>query len=147
MALVKNQECFCCGPKNPYGLHLKHQVLSGGAIRIEFVAAPRYQGWANILHGGVYSLIFDELLGRISYEMGYDGMTARMEVRYRHPVMIGETIIFLAELDKHIKNLLEVKLTARKGDGTLVAEGTGRVLIKGARAPHTLAAGATPSSP
>lgn len=144
MELVKNRECFCCGTKNPDGLHLKHQVLDGGTIRIEFLAEPRYQGWANLLHGGVYSLIFDELLGRIAYEMGFDGMTARMEVRYRQPVAIGESVIFLGELDRHIKNILEVKLTARKGDGTLAAEGTGRVLIKGVRGAGTLAAGATP---
>lgn len=148
--LIKGEGCFCCGRENAVGMRLPFRRLPDGSIEIDFLAEKRYEGWSDILHGGIVSLLFDELLGRISYEAGLDGMTARMGVRYRRPVRIGERLVFRAEIAREAKGVLEVRLAARRAgegpDGGPVAEGTGKVLIKGRRGGIRMEEAAKPRS-
>ncbi|MBW2039414.1 MAG: PaaI family thioesterase [Deltaproteobacteria bacterium] len=129
MELVKDKRCFVCGEENRDGLKLR--VLRDGdkGVKAEFVAHDRYRGWSTYLHGGVVSLIFDELLGWNSFYLGYDAMTARMEVRYRKPIPLGSRVIFKGTLEKETKGLLEIKTVAYLEDGSLAAEGRGKMVI------------------
>lgn len=129
LQLVKDRRCFVCGEENPHGLKVK--VVYDGIDRVEaeFIAEDRYRGWADYLHGGVLTLIFDEMLGWLSYYMGHDAMTARLEVRYRKPVPLGSRLTFNGVLEREIKGLLDIKLWARLDDGSVAAEGKGRMMI------------------
>lgn len=129
LQLVKDRRCFVCGEENPHGLKVK--VVYDGVDRVEaeFIAEDRYRGWADYLHGGVLTLIFDEMLGWLSYYMGHDAMTARLEVRYRKPVPLGSRLTFNGVLEREIKGLLDIKLWARLDDGSVAAEGKGRMMI------------------
>jgi hypothetical protein len=98
-------------------------------VETEFIAEDRYRGWSDYLHGGVLTLIFDELLGWLSRYMGHDAMTARLEVRYRKPVPLGSRLIFNGVLERRIKGLLDIKLCAKLEDGSVAAEGKGRMMI------------------
>lgn len=133
MNLEKDRRCFVCGEENPHSLKVK--VRSDGERRVtaEFVARSRYRGWADYLHGGVLSLLFDELLGWISVYSGYDAMTARLEVRYRKPVPLGSKLTFTGELEKEGKGVLDVRTFAYFEDGSVAAEGKGRMMILGRR--------------
>ena len=127
--LKKNDYCFCCGASNPSGLHL--DVLKDGStgVKTEFTALRRYCGWSHYLHGGVISLIFDELLGWLAFHLGYDALTARLEVRYRQPVPLGSRLILKAALEKEIRGLLDIRTTASLEDGSVIAVGKGRMMI------------------
>lgn len=129
MELVKSNGCFVCGEQNRDGLKL--QVLRDGdkGVMAEFIAHNRYQGWSRYLHGGIVSLIFDELLGWNSFYLGYDAVTARMEVRYRKPIPLGSRIIFKGSLEKETKRLLEIKTVAYLKDGSVAADGRGKMVI------------------
>ncbi|MBW1783255.1 MAG: PaaI family thioesterase [Deltaproteobacteria bacterium] len=129
--LEKNTYCFACGAENPHGLHLN--VLQDGStgVKTEFIAARRYCGWSRYLHGGVISLIFDELLGWLSSNLGYDAVTARMEVRYRQPVPLGSRVILKGELERQVRGLLDIRTTASLEDGSVMATGKGRMMILG----------------
>jgi acyl-coenzyme A thioesterase PaaI-like protein len=127
--LEKDASCFCCGKENPYGLHLN--VLEDGpvGVKTEFMADKRYCGWSQYLHGGVISLIFDELLGWVSFHLGYDAVTARLEVRYRQPVPLGSRLILKGALKRQERNLLDIGTVASLEDGTVAAVGKGRMMI------------------
>ncbi len=129
MELIKDNHCFVCGKKNHDGLKL--EVIRDGdkGVRAEFIAHDRYRGWSKYLHGGVISLIFDELLGWNAMYLGYDAVTARMEVRYRKPIPLGSRVIFKGNLERVIKGILEIKTAAYLEDGSLVAEGRGKMVI------------------
>ena len=133
--LEKDGRCFCCGKENPYGLRL--DVLQDGpaAVKTEFIADKRYCGWSRYLHGGVISLIFDELLGWVSFYLGYDAVTARLEVRYRQPVPVGSMLILKGELKRQERCLLDIGTTACLEDGSVVAVGKGRMMIIEKRPP------------
>jgi len=134
--LEKDGHCFCCGKENPHGLHL--QVVRDGptGVQAAFIADPRYCGWSRYLHGGVISLIFDELLGWVSFYLGYDAVTARLEVRYRHPVPLGARILFKGELKSQERGLLDMETVARLEDGSVAAKGRGRMMIIQERGPR-----------
>lgn len=127
--LVKDDYCFCCGPGNPSGLHLNVVKDGHEGVKTEFMALRRYCGWSRYLHGGVISLIFDELLGWLSFHLGYDAVTARLEVRYRQPAPLGSRIILKAALEKETRGLLDIRTTAGLEDGNVIAVGKGRMMI------------------
>jgi acyl-coenzyme A thioesterase PaaI-like protein len=129
MELIKDNHCFVCGKENREGLKL--QVVRDGdrGVRSEFVAHEHYRGWSKYLHGGMVSLIFDELLGWNAFYLGYDAVTARMEIRYRRPIPLGSRVLFKGFLEKEAKGLLVVKTFVYLEDGSLAAEGKGTMLI------------------
>lgn len=127
--LVKDEACFVCGRKNPRGLHLKVEKDGDKGAVAEFLAEETYKGWSRYLHGGVVSLIFDELLGWTSCYLGYTAVTARVEVRYRHPIPIGSRVTFKGRLQKEEKGLLFIRTEAFLPDGTLAAEGMGKMMV------------------
>lgn len=129
LRLVKDRRCFVCGEENPDGLHLKVVFDGADGVRTEFLAEERYRGWSDYLHGGVLTLIFDEMLGWLSRYLGHDAMTARLEVRYRKPVPLGNRLTFHGVLEREIKGLLDIRLNARLNDGSVAAEATGRMMI------------------
>ena len=129
LELEKDKRCFVCGMENPHGLKIKVEQDGPNQVRCEFIADDRYRGWSNYLHGGIFSLVFDEMLGWLSRYMGHDAMTARLEVRYRKPVPLGSKMIFSGVLEREIKGILDIKLGANLEDGTLAAEGKGRMMI------------------
>ena len=129
LQLVKDRRCFVCGMENPNGLKLKVVYDGVDQVEAEFMAEDRYRGWSDYLHGGVLTLIFDEMLGWLSRYMGHDAMTARLEVRYRKPVPLGSRLTFNAVLEREIKGLLDIKLCAKLEDGSMAAEGKGRMMI------------------
>jgi acyl-coenzyme A thioesterase PaaI-like protein len=127
--LNKDTSCFVCGAENKDGLQLHIQKDGAKGVKTEFVADHRYRGWANYLHGGVISLIFDELLGWNAVYLGYDAVTARMEVRYRRPVPLGSRVTFQGTVEKESKRILEMRTHAYLEDGSLAAEGRGTMMI------------------
>ena len=129
LELTKDSHCFACGVDNPHGLHLRVEKDGENGARAQFIAAEKYRGWSNFIHGGIISLIFDELLGWTTRYAGFDAMTARLEIRYRNPVPLGATVDFKAERERIVRGLLDVRLSARMKDGTVVAEGKGRMMI------------------
>lgn len=129
LQLEKNERCFVCGDENLHGLKVKVVHDGKKSVFADFLVDERYGGWSNYLHGGILSLIFDELLGWLSVYLGYDAVTARLEVRYRDPVPLGSRIHFTGTLKKQTKRLLDIKTTARLEDGSLAAEGMGRMMI------------------
>ena len=129
LKLFKDKRCFVCGVENPHGLKIKVNRAGDQQVTAEFIAEDRYRGWSDYLHGGVLTLVFDEMLGWLSRYMGHDALTARLEVRYRKPVPLGSRLFFSAVLQRQIRGLLDINLCAKLEDGTVAAEAGGRMMI------------------
>jgi acyl-coenzyme A thioesterase PaaI-like protein len=127
--LNKDTFCFVCGEDNRDGLRLHIERDGDKGVRTKFVADQRYRGWANYLHGGVIGLIFDELLGWNARYLGYDAMTARMEIRYRKPIPVGSRVLFQGTVERESNRILEMRTHAYLEDGSLAAEGLGKMMI------------------
>ncbi len=84
--------CFACGKANPIGLKLQiHPHPEGGAVA-EFTAAPEYQGYEGVLHGGIVATLVDEVMVWASFFQGFPVVTGTLTVKYRKPVPVGEPL-------------------------------------------------------
>ena len=120
--------CFGCGQANPIGLKLKF-LIEDGKVRAEFVPASYHQGWNSVLHGGLLALCLDEAFGWVLYSQGIKAMTARMDLRFRKTVRIGQKIRITGEIRKRSRKLIETYAKAELEDGTLAAEATATMFV------------------
>jgi uncharacterized protein (TIGR00369 family) len=118
-----NNPCFGCGPNNPIGLKLKFRQEHGKA-KAEFVPGEHHQGWPGLIHGGVICALLDEAMGYVTFNMGLKTLTAKMELRFRQPVRIGQKLILTAKILDHRRNLIRTTGKIELEDGTTIAEST-----------------------
>jgi len=90
------QQCFVCGQRNPFGLHL-HFQSEGERVITEFTGDERHQSFPGIIHGGIQAAMLDETMGRITVLEHRWVMTARLELRYRAPARINVPLRIQAE--------------------------------------------------
>jgi uncharacterized protein (TIGR00369 family) len=88
---LRPHHCFACGELNEIGLHLKLN-LEPGLCWTELEMPRRFEGWDGIIHGGILSTILDEVMAWALVSCDNWGVTARMSIEYRKPVMVGQRI-------------------------------------------------------
>lgn len=92
---ASSRHCFVCGVHNDHGLKLAFFNQEPGVVVARFVICEKHQGYPGIAHGGVVAAILDEVAGR-TFMAGDPPrflVTAKLSVRYRRPVPIGQPLI------------------------------------------------------
>ncbi len=120
---LKGYNCFVCAPHNPIGLHLDF-YLDGETIRTNWQPEGPYQGYPNILHGGIQATLLDEVASWAVYVIGgTGGVTARIEVKYLKPVLIDKgSVALAAEIVERKKRIMTVQVSLFDGGGVLCTE-------------------------
>jgi acyl-coenzyme A thioesterase PaaI-like protein len=120
--------CFICGLENPVGLHLHIYETEPGVVETTYTAPVHFQGYPGVLHGGIVGAIIDEISGRAL--MGSDPMkprflfTARLEVKYRRNVPIGQPLKIVGKAGKSKSRSAEAWAGIYDAEtGELLAEG------------------------
>ena len=88
---VEPHGCFVCGDLNADGLRLPI-YSSADRAWTTLTIEPRFQGWADLSHGGILATLLDEVMGWALFERDCWGVTAEMTVRYKRPVPVGRRI-------------------------------------------------------
>jgi acyl-coenzyme A thioesterase PaaI-like protein len=123
MEFQDNHRCFVCGKHNPDGLHLDFEPEGGSGVRTTCVIPERFQGFAGVAHGGILATILDECMVSTVWLHGSTAVTARLEVRLRRPVGVGERVTFRARIVREWSPGFEVISHATLDDGTVIADG------------------------
>lgn len=127
--LKDDQNCFVCGEKNMAGLQLRFVVNKPErSITAEFVPTRIYQGFADIVHGGIIAAVLDEAMTKLAFSLGMEAVTGKLTVRFRHPLMVGERIVATGRVVKESGRGIEATAEAVKDDGTVVAEAQGLLI-------------------
>ena len=113
--------CFGCGDANPEGLRIQFQV-DGRRVTGEFEARRVHQGYPGLAHGGIAAAAIDEAMGWAMYAAGAWAMTARLEVKYRRPLPLGQPLWVTAEVVRDRGRWLEAGGELRVAGGPLIAE-------------------------
>ncbi len=130
--LVTYGNCFVCGEKNPGGLRLTFQIdPERRTLRTTFTPNSVYQGYDGIVHGGILSTLLDEAMAKLSYELGYNAVTASLEIRFKKPAPILEPLFVYGEITEVKGKLVRAKASISKEDGTVLAVGTGTLMRQG----------------
>ncbi len=125
--LEDDHYCFVCGEENPSGLHLKF-ALCDGKVRTEFNPQKVYQGFKDIVHGGIISAVLDEAMVKAALMEGMPAVTAEITVRFKNPLIAGEKAVVEAEIIRANKKIIETSAIIKKPDNTPIAEGRAKLL-------------------
>ena len=129
MAFSGDDYCFGCGAKNPIGLHLEFVPVEDKVVAKKIL--PReYQGYTNVVHGGIVTLLLDEAMGNFVQEKyNEQAMTGRLEIRYKHPTPVDEELKISAWQESQRRNIIFLKATVETADGTITAEATAKFAV------------------
>ena len=117
-------ECFVCGAKNPYGLHLQCRYEDGVALA-EVKIPGQYAGYPGVVHGGIVTALLDEIMAKAIEQTGVWSVTANLEVRFRNPVPTESMLYLRGEIAKGGGKIFRTKGSVSLEDGTVAAEATG----------------------
>jgi len=123
---IRPHNCFACGELNEIGLHLKLN-LEPGRCWTELEMPRRFEGWEGIIHGGILSTILDEVMAWALVAQDSWGVTARMSIDFRRPVIVGQSIRaegWIAESRRRIQVTAGRILDAATGEELATAQAT-----------------------
>ena len=119
----KGYKCICCSPDNPIGLHLQFWE-EGDEVLTKWSPSENYQGWVDTLHGGVIAMLMDEVAGWVvNRKLQTAGMTTRLDVKYRQPVMTTEPLITIkGHISAQRRNIVTIHLTLENAKSEICDE-------------------------
>ena len=120
---LKDYNCFGCSPDNPIGLKLAFQ-LEGDVVTSTWTPGTDYQGWMNILHGGIQATLMDEIASwLVMVKIKTAGVTCKMDVRLLKTAYMDRAPYRLkAELEAMQRNIAIVKVELFDNEDQLCAE-------------------------
>jgi len=130
---VADNYCFVCGRDNPQGLKIKVKYHPEELAAETHLSLPReYQGWADVIHGGILSTLLDEMMAHAVWRFAGPGVTLGMEVRFHHPLKPGEAILVRGVLtaSNGSRRTAEAQIT-RTSDDKKIASAKSRFLLLG----------------
>jgi acyl-coenzyme A thioesterase PaaI-like protein len=128
---IADNYCFVCGRDNPKGLRIKVRYHPNEAAAETELSLPReYQGWADVIHGGILATLLDELMAHAVWHFAGPGLTLSMETRFHHPLKPDEAIrvrgVLTAMNGSRRTAAAEI---IRVADGKRIASGKSRFLL------------------
>ncbi len=114
----KNYHCFGCSPHNKIGLNLNF-FEKDGITMAEWKPNKDFEGYHNVLHGGIQALMHDEIASWAVYtQCNTAGVTSNLNVTYHRPVYISSekiTIKAVIKIQEEKKAIIETELINDKG--------------------------------
>ena len=119
--------CLCCGEKNPVGLKMKFHYVDNKIVS-EAVIPKEFQGFADVVHGGVLGTILDEVMVNLYWLKGEKAVTVEYQVRLKAPCPVNRKVLFSAWKVETKRNIHFTKAEARLEDGMVVAEASAKCM-------------------
>ena len=120
--------CFGCGSQNPIGLQIKFDVTEEG---VKAVVKPRreYQGYHNMLHGGMMMTMVDEAMAwAVATKYGH-GVTAEITVRIRSFGQIDSPMTLIGKTTKKRLRMVEGESFLLDKDDNVIAQASGKFML------------------
>lgn len=114
--------CFACGKDNPISLGLDFKLISNNKVKAEFTPGALHQGYNEIMHGGLTATLLDEAMVKVINFKGIKAFTAEMNLRYRHPVPIGEKLIICGQLIQQKSRLYVTEAQLKDSQGKILVQ-------------------------
>lgn len=122
-AEFKEYQCFGCSPTNPLGLHMEF-YKEGDELVCKWNPNDHFQGFHDILHGGIQSTMMDEIASWVVFVfLDTAGVTYQLNTRFRKPVVLSKgTITIRAKLIKQERRVAEIEANLFDGENKLCSE-------------------------
>lgn len=95
-----------------------------------FTPQPEHQSYNGMMHGGLVAVILDEVTGNYLFRKeGKQTYTAKIEIRYRRPLITGEEVLCIGQELRRKGRMVEMRGQIMKEDGTVLAKSTSKMII------------------
>ena len=95
----------------------------------EFQVPELYQSWRGMIHGGLIALMLDEAVGWAGWHAGHPVLTGRLEIRFRQPLRLGESVRVVGMVEKVRRTLVYASaFIDRTSDHARIAEATATLM-------------------
>ncbi|MEI6455866.1 MAG: PaaI family thioesterase [bacterium] len=123
-ASLEGYNCFGCSQKNDNGLQLSF-MEEGDEIVASWNPKQHFQGYLNVLHGGIQATLMDEIASWTVYvKVRTSGVTSRASLKYRKTVFIDKGLLLLrSRVVGTRKNLADIEVKLFDNESRLCAEG------------------------
>ncbi len=117
-------QCFGCSPSNPIGLNMEFYE-EGDLIISKWQSRHEFQGFKNVLHGGIQSTMMDEIAAWcVNIKTGTAGVTKGLQVKFHKTVFAdGQVITLKAKFLNMDKNLAHIHVKLFNEKEELCTEG------------------------
>jgi len=106
--------CFACGKENPAGLQVRVD-RDDGRCRLLWNPKREFQGFREILHGGIISTLLDEAMAHAVLSVRGGTATAEIRVVFEKPVNTAEEITVEARVEEEKRRLLRASAELLQG--------------------------------
>ncbi|MFC1467760.1 PaaI family thioesterase [Verrucomicrobiota bacterium] len=131
MEIIDDGSCFVCGKNNECGLKLRFKLdREAKSATTTTVLKDHFSGWVNAAHGGIICALLDEAMVYACAATGWFVATGNMNVKFRKPVPVGETLTIEGELLEHRRKMMKTRARVLK-DGEVLAESEGTMVVVG----------------
>ena len=89
MSREYHPHCVVCGTHHPFGLKVDYRVTGEHTVEGRFDCGSSYQGYSNVVHGGIVSSLLDGAMVSCLLAKGVEAYTVDLRVRYRAAVATG----------------------------------------------------------
>jgi uncharacterized protein (TIGR00369 family) len=97
--------CFVCAPSHPGGPRLLFVPQTDGSVAAEFACDAAYEGYPDVVHGGVVASLLDGAMTNCLFSLGHVAVTADLHIRFRHPLRTGQQAAVQAWLTREASPL------------------------------------------
>ncbi|MFB6356278.1 MAG: PaaI family thioesterase [bacterium] len=126
--LEDDRHCFVCGEQNPNGLNLDWSLNEDESLlTTTFTPGKQFQGWKDVVHGGIIATILDEIMVNHGVFTGHPMVSVELSVRYRNPAHLNVPINFEGSVERK-KNRFFTGHSECEQDGTIIAEANAKLM-------------------
>ena len=122
--------CFGCGQKNPIGLRMRVSYGKDSA-RCEIELDRRFQGWKDVIHGGIVTTLLDEIMAHAVIEHVGQAVTTGIEVRYVLPLRVGQRVVVEGTVDQRRRLIMASARLKDAAQGTILATAKSNFMLLG----------------
>ena len=101
-----DEYCFVCGEKNERGMKIKFRYENNEAVA-EYKVPEYFQGYENIIHGGIISTLLDEVMAKIILFNNITALTRKIEVEFLKPLTVNSHIVIRGKINEKRKKLIK----------------------------------------
>jgi len=105
--------------------------FEGDRLLSETLVPKEYQGFADVVHGGILGTLLDEMMVNLYWLKGEKAVTVEYQVRLKAPCPVDQKILLSAWPMGLKRNVRFTAAEAKLEDGTVVAEATAKCLEVG----------------
>lgn len=122
---LAHANCVVCSSSNEQGLGLRFTSFPNGSVEAVFDCHKVFEGYRNMLHGGIISTLLDGAMTNCLFAHGIHAVTAELNIRFWHPVICCQSASVRAWITRSTTKLHHLQAEVLQ-NGQIMAIATGK---------------------